>query len=54
MHDPSFMALALIVSEKKDLNAKTRKNFAKSVKLEKQVKIQYQWWVSVLPLKMYA
>ena len=24
MHDPSFMALALIVSEKNDLNAKTR------------------------------
>ena len=24
MHDPSFMALALIVSKKNDLNAKTR------------------------------
>ena len=26
MHDPSFMALALIVSKKDDLNAKTRLN----------------------------
>ena len=34
MHDPNFLALALIVSEKTDLNAKTRH---KSVNRKKEV-----------------
>ena len=42
MHDPSFMALALIVSEKNDLNAKTRhllvnRKSRSSLKIERRV-----------------
>ena len=40
MHDPSFMALALIVSEENDLNAKTR-HLSVAVKSRSSLKIEH-------------
>ena len=39
MHDPSFMALALIVSEKNDLNAKTPQKSVNCKKIEHRVEL---------------
>ena len=42
MHDPSFMALALIVSKKNDLNAKTRHWSVNRKKIRSRRKIEHR------------